>query len=411
MSKGHCILISVVPFGLLVVALICFDREEKFGAPESAVRMDMTPPGKTESLLPEKSGADTPRRKIAVLPVTGTISGIVTLPERKPAGYVMVRLHSATGELTSATTDRMGRFSLKGFEAATYRLVASSPGYTDGIVDSVVLTHRQPYREVRIRLGQGATIAGRILDESGRGIVRAHLQFWRPDLPSHVESVTTDKFGAYRLRGVDKGELLLHAEKEGYAKTSPVDYRVVGDGIWPGPDIVLCGETPLSGVVVASDFSVLADAILVAVDSDGYSQQVRSSGDGSFQIGGLASPPYLLVVVAGGRRASSLRIDSRPVQPVRIVLDDSVISEDRGGPVITGTVPAGAVILCVPVNSGLNDAVVATPDRGGIFVLSVPSPGRYNLLTFFQHEKRLQARQTTINVSSRGVEHGLEMEE
>ncbi|MDP6485161.1 MAG: hypothetical protein QGH70_15160, partial [Nitrospinota bacterium] len=75
----------------------------------------------TESLLPEKSGADTPRRKIAVLPVTGTISGIVTLPERKPAGYVMVRLHSATGELTSATTDRMGR-------GGTVRTDRLSPG-------------------------------------------------------------------------------------------------------------------------------------------------------------------------------------------------------------------------------------------------------------------------------------------
>lgn len=185
--------------------------------------------------VPESQAAQMPPREQA-LPATGSgsISGVVTLDDdaSTPLRRATVRLigSSATSVSRLTSTDDQGRFVFRDLPVGRYNVVASRLGYVSGshgqsrpgIGQSapVALGENQHLSDVRVRVGRGAVIAGRIVDEFGQPVDsgRVSLMQFRTVNGERVLSAVvtgglalapTDDRGAYRLYGLPAGEYAI----------------------------------------------------------------------------------------------------------------------------------------------------------------------------------------------------------
>jgi hypothetical protein len=147
------------------------------------------------------------------------------------------------GGLKRKFDDVAGAFRLDQLAPGSYVLTAAAPGQPPTRSDAVEVTAGNVTRGVRIVLGQGGSVTGRVTDDQGRALAEVVVRF---DSVSQVadssSSAKTDERGRYRLEGAPAGPVTLRAEKRGYRA------RLV------------------SGLSVASGSSVTADITLIGID-------------------------------------------------------------------------------------------------------------------------------------------------
>lgn len=183
--------------------------------------------------VPESQAGQMPPREQA-LPATGSgsISGVVTLDDdaRTPVRRATVRLigSSATSVSRLTGTDDQGRFAFRDLPPGRYNLVSNRLGYVTGShgqsrpgsgqAAPVALAENQHVTDVQVRLGRGAVIAGRIVDEFGQPADRARvslMQFRNVNGERILSTASgfgvaqTDDRGAYRMYGLSPGEYVV----------------------------------------------------------------------------------------------------------------------------------------------------------------------------------------------------------
>jgi protocatechuate 3,4-dioxygenase beta subunit len=197
-----------------------------------------------------------------------TVMGEVVDEAGMPLPGVRVGLWPATpdireAELTRATTDLQGRFSLGASSEGRYRVAAvlSHDDFTRATSQEIELG--KGGARVRLRLEAGRRLSGVVVDRGGQPIPEAQVRV----LPTlHVEPLgcggpppraITDSHGRFTFRGISGEQLVLHVWKEGYLDVSRDGVR---DGFPLKPDerdvrVVLLKSAAVQGRFVRADGS------------------------------------------------------------------------------------------------------------------------------------------------------------
>ena len=160
-----------------------------------------------------------------------------------------------------------------------------------------------------VRDAAGRPVASSIVAVFGSGGFEERSRFLSPSravLRSCERRVTTDSTGAFTVRGLPAGPLDLAVGSPGFAVTVlpvhvPLEKQI---------EVVLLprdGEPgPLTGRFLGTDDKPLSEAIVRAIDPDGYVGEVLSNADGRFTFPRLQPGTYKLgVSVLGSTEARS----------------------------------------------------------------------------------------------------------
>jgi protocatechuate 3,4-dioxygenase beta subunit len=128
-------------------------------------------------------------------------------------------------------TDARGSFRWDRLAPGRYVLTASAPDRQPARSATVEVAAGAPTRGVRIVLGAGGTVTGRVFDEHHAPIAGVELRF---DAVSSVldgsATAQTDDSGQYRLEGAPAGPFTLRVQREGFRARLVSGLRVASGG-------------------------------------------------------------------------------------------------------------------------------------------------------------------------------------
>ena len=146
------------------------------------------------------------------------------------------------GPRTNARTDSDGRYKLLGIAPGTYsiRLCCPSLDYirefydeklTREGADLITIQGIEAVEGIDFTLKQGATISGTVRDgQTGLGIPRMSVRAGLSAFP-YLSDTHTDRDGAYTLRGVPDGTIVVVVEGQGYVRQEKIAMVTNGEDI------------------------------------------------------------------------------------------------------------------------------------------------------------------------------------
>ncbi|MBS2014850.1 MAG: carboxypeptidase regulatory-like domain-containing protein [Deltaproteobacteria bacterium] len=206
------------------------------------------------------------------------VTGLVVDSEGKPIGGAKVDAvpevyeEGGTGE---AITDARGRFEIRGLGATKYTFAATARGSAPA--RAVVELGRRDRDDVRLTLGRGATIAGKVVDVDGAPVVGATVQV----SGRGSQRVDTSADGSFTFSGLGAGTYRVGVRADDSPRRG---MRVVSYGGRASGDLQVTakeGETAraqlvlerrsdtLEGVVVDAKGAPLADFFVEATRIEG----------------------------------------------------------------------------------------------------------------------------------------------
>ncbi len=358
-----------------------------------------------------------PRRIEVVMESSGTIGGIVRDLQGNPVAGVEVRGFSniqfnlerwGEGYQVGSQghgftrTNAEGRWRISGLHArpASLRLIFAHPDFLEARVEltadhdeEAIAGYCESTGEDILRMGM--SIAGRVVDESGRPIVGAMIDTARERLTGEVP-ILTDEQGRFGVTKLTPGTVVLVARAPGFLPGLVRPFI----GVDAGPvEIRLERGGTLRGLIADRDGKPIAGAdvhVFAAKAIDRDLGHVRSGADGRFRLDG--SPPdgltltvtragYSKVIVEDVGTAGVSRIQLEPGGPARPDFGELLDAPaPPGAPGITGIVrmpdgqPAAGAELVIAPPEGRVDL------RDGQFQYGQPFPfartdteGRFSL--------------------------------
>lgn len=292
--------------------------------------------------------------------------------------------HTApTGEATSAAD---GAFSIL-VPPGEVTLLGSAPGRTPSSTRIHWVAPGAELRGVEIVMDAGAELAGRVVDAAGKAVAGARVLARLDDaaLAEPALETATDPAGAFRLRALPPGRLVLQAEAAGHAPSAPVAVTLSDDpgAARQGVVLRLAAASALRGRVIDEQGAAIAGAVVRPLRPMSQVALPRATTDaqGGFTLE-LGPGPVELAAEAPGfapGRVSGIEVPARE-QTIPLV---------RGG-AITGVVTGqGAPLAHFTVHvtrhaahGGASDfwtqgTRVVSPD--GSFHVADLVPGRYSV--------------------------------
>jgi hypothetical protein len=281
---------------------------------------------------------------------TAMLRGVVVAADTgAPIRRAQVRASAPGSDSRTTLTDEQGRFELRELGGGRYTLTAAKGGFVSLQYGQrrpsepgtpIDLADGQTMEKIVIGLPRGSVITGRIVDEFGDPLTGAQVRALRYGYAGGVRRLLpagqanrTDDQGTFRIFGLPPGEYVVSAtlneerggprrnqDEEvttGYAPTYYPGTTNAGDaqritvglaqevgGI--GFGLSLMRLSRVSGRVVGSGGTGVG--VVMAMPDDGvrFTMGPRTapvSGDGTFELSGLAPGRYTLV--AGSRRRNS----------------------------------------------------------------------------------------------------------
>jgi len=269
------------------------------------------------------------------IPSGGQIVGhVVEDTSSAPLPDVQVFLHpqaALPGRPASVSTDQSGTFTFLAVPPGSYRLGTNKSGFfpTENIGSARVTVADNEQVTVALTMSKGGTVAGRLLDESGRPLqnmwvgalrVVAGEELWQAHPAGTV--ARTDVFGRYRVESLSPGEHVIVANTGhgpiGAAAggiTDSITYFpstlefAKARRVMVGPAQTVLGlditmmRAPtfeVSGLVVDDDGHPCI-GLIVALDADwalfgGPKGRSRTDSEGRFRLPGIAAGRYALRV-------------------------------------------------------------------------------------------------------------------
>ncbi len=153
------------------------------------------------------------------------------------------------------TTDETGKVELAPMPADDYAVVAMAPGYINAAVDNVIVAGNRQ-RTISMRLVEGVSVRGRVVDASGAGLEGALVMGFAQ--PSFAPSLTTrsEADGSFVLDGLRKGGYMFIAwHDEGGQTMQPgaspgqIEIKLAGTGKVKGKVVDAAGKPVVDGYV------------------------------------------------------------------------------------------------------------------------------------------------------------------
>lgn len=330
------------------------DADGRFNIPDLA-------PGSGLSLHVEKEGyrtqwvqasvveSEPPLR--VVLEKTLTIAGRLLSPEGEPVerGYVVLIKHdqdrgpfgpgSGGGSMASTWTMKDGSFRFEQALSGAYSLEGRGEGYLASEELRLEVKEEGEEKVHLLHLRWGATVSGRVLDPEGEPVEGARVGVkskGNRHSTGHDET-STDAAGAYRLSGVEAGDISLRATHADYA--AEVQSLVVEPRGHHLLDFVFSQGQAVTGRVVTELGEPVAGA-RVRLPGNGPEPgrasrfyETFSDPDGSFRFPAVAPGRYFPEAQMEGwlpTRGQELEVSDFPMAGVSLTL--------RRGAIITGTI-------------------------------------------------------------------------
>ena len=285
-------------------------------------------------------------------------------------------------ESQQATTDREGRFRLRGLKPGNYRVRAEPPWMSK--VNARAATSdpvAAGAADVKVTVRAGGVIAGHVLDEARKPVAAAWVTC-NPAEPGDDPSfhgAATDAKGAFEINGLNDGKYTLYVQSQSGGK-QPTQKADVMTGT-KDVEIVMTAGLAIEGVVVKADGKPVAGVYVQAerITSDdedessiSFGSQMSATGaDGKFRVAGLAPGHYKLELNDWSGTSQALRLTGASdiaagATGLRLVASEGlrvsgVVVDDAGAPV------AGARVDAVIENEQNRSA---TTDAAGRFDVS-----------------------------------------
>lgn len=136
-------------------------------------------------------------------------------------------LFSSDGRTEPVTTDEQGLFRVERVAAGRVAFMAAADGQAPSNIEERAVVDGGYYDDLELRLGEGATVRGRVVDDQKQPIASARVEvrpFERPNDPEFLKmalkirriEVTTDAEGRFTANGLSGERLVVTASKPGF---------------------------------------------------------------------------------------------------------------------------------------------------------------------------------------------------
>lgn len=287
---------------------------------------------KPDELLERMLTAEAPGTIDVEFPPAGTLRGhVIDAATRKP---VTDFVYGLTAEESSDSGRRRGELA-RGMRAAdgaftatapvgVYELTVNATGYTPGEALQVRITEG-PAAEVVVALQRGATITGRVSDDTGAPVAEARVIVMRDEREMQRSSMRvgpstaeTDAEGNFTVTGLTPGETNVVVRKQGYVLVQKtVDVEPV-----TRVDLVMSRGITVTGVVTIGGRPVpgmQVGASTAAVGAD--HQSAMTDATGRYTMSGLIPARYTFSAVQENRHAEVRDVDVTKRREVNIELE------------------------------------------------------------------------------------------
>ncbi len=305
---------------------------------QAEVRLQLGPPsGSVEGIVVDERGQ--PIAGAVVRVGSGQTSGIVARNDGAPPLPALVR------------SDDQGRFRAIGVPPGHQPVVARASGQApwQGTCD-VAANLAAP---LRIELGPGATIRGRVNRSAGTPAAKAEVEVGRWDDFAHYRTFSKED-GCFELSGLPAGEILLLARHDDFGKA---EQRVHTEaGTTSICDLLLSRGLELRGRVVDETGAPIAKAFLECLATSGapsWFAQARTDAEGGFAVPNCVEGSRLSVTVKASGFEELLRTGVDPCAAIDLPMRRSLPATVR----ITGVVVA-------PDGKPLPNAMVSARRQG-----------------------------------------------
>ena len=334
----------------------------------------------------------------------GTLGGVVVAESGEPVAGAEVALQTDGGggprfggSGPSTASDGTGAFRFDRLAAGRYSVTASLGGRSSAPVD-VALLSGQSREDVRIAIGGGTTLRGRV---SGLGSdLRGSVNVTARGPGGYFAAVRPTVDGAFSLAGVPAGAVHLQATAGSFStgsRSASADVTIADGQAEAEVDIVFVAGYTLSGTITLGGQAVAGALVSVSPAGQAPSGMARTDADGNYSVTGLNEGDYA-VTVSPPRGASQRRT-------VHVSGDQSLdftlpLAKIAGVVVEAGSgLPLAEAEVSVDVGGGPRGGARATTDSNGRFDLEGLEPRSYVLttrLTSYAYEQR------TVDASGEG---------
>lgn len=253
----------------------------------------------------------------------GVIGTVVSAADQQPVTdfRAMVRAVAPGSAVYGRTvsqskfSDPEGRFELGGLEPGSYVVQAESPGFAPTYSETFVVSQGIVTADVRVELGQGGAIAGRVVDQSTgeplRGakvstfdngyIENPFTQMLGGLVPRTTtdRKVKTDADGNFRIDKLTAATYQIQIDHADYPRVQLKDIQVREGTTTDKATIRLRKGATIRGVVYDAAGSPLADArvSLASNQQIQYPNQIRTDAEGRFVINNVEAGSWTMSAV------------------------------------------------------------------------------------------------------------------
>ncbi|HTL37748.1 MAG TPA: carboxypeptidase regulatory-like domain-containing protein [Kofleriaceae bacterium] len=272
--------------------------------------------GKARTLQWINIGAGDAQAKL-VLVAGAPVSGRVVDDSGRGIAGARVTYHGASDwsqqadeRLDGVLSDKDGSFAFAALPSGSYRFAAAHSDFARGSTQIVTLDGAHPHDGIEIKLGQGATVRGHVVDAAKQPVASARVRIGQVSKRGMIfeppRQAYTDAKGAFEIKGLARRELAAVAMHEtGASSTSPVDTT---NGDVSDVTLVIDVTGTIAGVVVDPQGNPIEGAQVSAGPNfkdqgavrdfsqwrlRGFPQEL-TDGDGHFTLTGLAPGSYSL---------------------------------------------------------------------------------------------------------------------
>lgn len=322
------------------------------------------------------------------------VSGVVLGPGSEPVSEAQVVLirdsYGATVPSTRSLGD--GSFSLTGVPPGRYRARVSKEGYAVSWSRETTEVGEEDVTGLELRLSAGGVLRGQL-----RGLGREELARAEVVASNRMATVRAqlDGEGGYRIAPLAPGRWNVKATVESRGRHLVEEIVLEADRATATLDFDFGIGSILTGTVDVDGRPAAGLTVYLTATEGAFSNEVRTSSDGSFEIRDLASGLYRLIVTTerGFRYVEALAIDGDRH------LDVEIFGARVAGRVLdalTGEPIAEASVRVRPLDGdALGGGHTRTDSTGSFRIEDVPE-GPWNLVVrrngYVVHERRIEVR-------------------
>jgi hypothetical protein len=354
---------------------------------------------KPEEMVEETITTTAPASNLRiVVPAAGGLRGkVINAGTRLPVGQftvVLKRKSAVSGRRPEQYTqkrfyDANGLFDFPALPAGEIELSVTSEGYVPAKTKKITLVAGEK-SELEIVLDTGASISGRVSDESGRAVADASVSVeFRGEGGETFDRfgppmTASDESGDFALTGIAPGVVSLAVRREGFVVWRK---EIEAEGK-RRVDVTLSRGVTLRGVVTSNGRPVEgADVMVHSTAFNVEGQGARTDAAGEFSVTGLVAGLYTVAAYKESLGQAQLE-DVDVARAGRVAID---IPPAATG-VITGSVsglPAGFTerysVRMVTASSDSNQ-VQSGIERDGTFRIESAPVGRVRVIAYLQSD-------------------------